>query len=68
MLTAALDPHRGEIVGVSLAVAPILAGNNGYDALYIPLGHHDPDGAGFNAEAGAPLRSAMIFFTWPTKD
>jgi DNA polymerase-1 len=51
--TAALDPHRGEIVGISLAVAPTLAENNGYDALYIPLGHHDPDGAGFNAEAGA---------------
>lgn len=39
---AALDPHRGDIVGVSLAVA---AGS----AVYLPLGHH----AGTNAEAGA---------------
>jgi DNA polymerase I - 3'-5' exonuclease and polymerase domains len=49
---AALDPHRGEIVGVSLAVTPIMTKNNGYDAIYIPLAHHDPDGVGLNAEVG----------------
>lgn len=50
--TAALDPHRGEIVGVSLAVSPTMTKNNGYDVIYIPLAHHDPDGLGLNAEVG----------------
>lgn len=50
---AALDPHRGEIVGISLAVASTMAKNNGYDAIYIPLGHHDPEGVGLNADAEA---------------
>ena len=40
--TAALDPHGGEIVGISLAVAPTDGENNRYDAIYVPLGHHDP--------------------------
>ena len=41
---AALDPHRGEIVGISLAVPPTIVENNGNPAIYIPLRHHDPDG------------------------
>lgn len=53
--TAALDPHRGEIVGISLAVAPTAGENNHYDAIYIPLGHHDPEGLGLNADAAAVL-------------
>lgn len=52
---AALDPHRGEIVGVSLAVPPTAGDNNHVSALYIPIGHHDPAGLGLNAEAGALL-------------
>lgn len=53
--TAALDPHRGMIVGVSLAVAPTVTENNGLQAIYIPLGHHDPADTGLNADAEAVL-------------
>jgi DNA polymerase-1 len=53
--TAALDPHRGEIVGVSLAAAPTVDDISGGKAIYIPLGHHDPDGVSLNAAAAAVL-------------
>ena len=50
-----MDPHGGEIVGISLAVAPTDGENNRYDAIYVPLGHHDPGGLGLNADAAAVL-------------
>lgn len=55
---AALDPHRGEIIGVSLAVSPTNDENNGNRAIYIPLRHHHPDGTispAANADAVAVL-------------
>lgn len=51
--SAALDPHRGEIVGISLAVAPTAGAVLTHQAIYIPLGHHDPAGSGLNAAAAA---------------
>lgn len=54
---AALDPHRGEIVGISLAVSPTTAEKNNVSAIYIPLRHH-PDGAlatGVNADPAVVL-------------
>lgn len=53
--TAALDPHRGMIVGVSLVVAPTMNENNSHQAIYIPLSHHEPAGTEFKADAGAVL-------------
>lgn len=54
-MTAALDPHRGEIVGISLAVSTTIDEKMGHPAIYIPLRHHDPDKTGINADPEAVL-------------
>lgn len=50
---AALDPHCGEITGISLSVLP---SDQKFGAIYIPLGHHDGPGQGANAPAEAVLK------------